>query len=319
MADITHPIRDDDHLAAQLAAREAASRQDAAVLAPLRSEAAARALGLQLPRPAPAPAHDDHVVVIPDPPAAVLPPPPPPAPVAEPLDLTPVTVAAGGVPSDDRAPASSPPTSPPLSSPSPGPWPMPMADNDTPADGRGPAEDRRVGVPPPGVVVPTGGPARVTTGVLAAAAAQRPKHEQPVMELRPTVLATDIDRIGDQLVVMKDRLELRDRHNGLRRTVALADITDVQVQRRLTSAVLEVSTRNATDMAIKGLRPEAAEAAREAILKLRPTEVPVLAQLDERALMRAIVELHRAGVLDDTELADKTALVARLSGRSPRA
>jgi hypothetical protein len=173
------------------------------------------------------------------------------------------------------------------------------------------AEERPKGLPP-GVVVPAGGPARVTTGVLAAAAAQRPKHERPVMELRPTVLATDIDRIGDQLVVMKDRLELRDRHGGLRRTLALADIDDVQVQRRLTSAVLVVSTRTTTDMAIKGLRPEAAEAAREAILNLRPVETSFLAQLDERALMRAIVELHRAGVLDET------AMVARMSGRSSR-
>jgi hypothetical protein len=310
VADITHPIHDDDHLAAQLAAREAASRQDAAVLAPLRSEAAARALGLELPRPAPA--ADDRVVVIPDPPAAVLRPPPPPAPVAEPLDLTPVAVGAGSMPADGHEPTAPTRTSP-------GPWPMPLADSDPRAgqDHRA-AEDRPIGVPPPGVVVPTGGPARVTTGVLAAAAAQRPKHEEPVMELRPTVLATDIDRIGDQLVVMKDRLELRDRHNGLRRTLALADISDVQVQRRLTSAVLVVSTRNATDVVIKGLRPEGAEAARDAILKLRPVDMPVLAQLDERALMRAIVELHRAGVLDDTELAEKTAMVARMAGRAPR-
>jgi hypothetical protein len=311
VADITHPIHDDDHLAAQLAAREAASRQDAAVLAPLRSEAAARALGLQLPRPAPS--HDDQVVVIPDP-AEALPPPPPPAPVAEPLDLTPVAVGAGSVSFDGHEP-----TSPPPPPPSPGPWPMPLADSDPrPHQDHRAAGDRPVGVPPPGVVVPTGGPARVTTGVLAAAAAQRPKHEVPVMELRPTVLATDIDRIGDQLVVMKDRLELRDRHNGLRRTLALAAISDVQVQRRLTSAVLVVSTGNATDLVIKGLRPEAAEAAREAILELRSVDIPTPAQIDERALMRAIVELHRAGVLDDTELAEKTALVARMAGRAPR-
>ncbi len=67
---------------------------------------------------------------------------------------------------------------------------------------------------------------------------------------------------------------------------------------------------------IKGLRPEAAEAAREAILELRPPEIPLVSLIDERALMRSIVELHRAGVLDDDELAQKTALVARLAGRS---
>ena len=310
MADITHQIHDDDHLGAQLAAREAASRQDAAVLAPLRSEAAARALGLELPRPAPVAV--DRLLVIPDTPASTLPPPPPPpAPAAEPLHLDPVPVAVGAGAPQEHVPAAAPP-------PSPGPWPMPLAANEPGGHDHRTTDDRPVGAPPPGVVVPTGGPARVTTGVLAAAAAQRPKHEQPVMELRPTVLATDIDRIGDQLVVMKDRLELRDRHNGLRRTLALADIDDVQVQRRLTSAVLVVSTRSATDMVIKGLRPEAAEAARDAILKLRPVDVPAPARFDERALMRAIVELHRAGVLDDTELAEKTALVSRMAGRASR-
>jgi hypothetical protein len=281
VTDLTLPPHD-DALAAQLAAREAASQQDAAVLAPLRSQAAARALGLPAPVPVPAPV-DDQPLVIPD--AAV---PTPPA-AAVPAPATPAASVAAA---------------------SPGPWPMPVPEA---------ADERARAFPPPGVVVPAGGPARVTTGVLAAAAAQRPRPERPVMELRPTVLATDIDRIGDQLVVMTDRLELRDRHGGLRRTLALADIDDVQVQRRLTSAVLQVSTHTATDLVIKGLRPEAAEAARETILRLRPADVPVHAQVDERALMRAIVELHRAGVLDDTELAQKTALVARMAGRSGRA
>lgn len=285
MADLTHQIQDDDHLAAQLAAREVASRQDAAVLAPLRSEAAARALGLAMARPAPP---DAAPCVIPDPPAPIAP-------------ITATDPAA--------APAAATPT------PSPGPWPMPGPNDAAPV-----AAEPPKGFPPPGVIVPTGGPARVTTGVLAAAAAaaQRSKPERPVMELRATVLATDIDRIGDQLVVMKDRLELRDRHGGLRRTLNLADINDVQVQRRLTTAVLIVTTRMATDLVIKGLRPESAESAREAILRLRPTEAPLVNAVDERALMRAVVELHRAGVLDDAELAEKTALVARMAGRSVR-
>ena len=201
---------------------------------------------------------------------------------------------------DEEAPASSP-----------GPWPMPV-----PVEPVSPPEAKYSA--PAGVIVPSAGPARVTTGVFAAAAAQRPKGDRPVMELRPTVLATDIDRVGDQLVVMRDRLELRDRHGGLRRTVALADINDVQIQRRLTSAVLLVTTRTSTDMIIKGLRPEAAESARETIMTLRPIEDPFPVQFDDRSLMRSIVELHRAGILDDTELAAKTALVDRLAGRSVR-
>jgi hypothetical protein len=69
---------------------------------------------------------------------------------------------------------------------------------------------------------------------------------------------------------------------------------------------------------IKGLRPESAESARQAILDLRPADVPSVDQVDERSLMRAILELHRAGVLDDMEMAEKTALVARMAGRSSR-
>ena len=280
MADLTHPHPADDALATQLAAREAASRQDAAGLALLRSAAAARALGLE-DSPT-SPIADREPVVIPEPvPGTGIP--------------APRTTAAG----TEKAGTASP-----------GPWPIPVPE--------AAADDRHKSFPPPGVIVPAGGPARVTTGVHAAAAAQRPRPERPVMELRPTVLATDIDRIGDQLVVMKDRLELRDRHGGLRRTLALADIEDVQVQRRLTSAVLVVSARTSTDMVIKSLRPDAAESARETILRLRPADGAVPGQVDERALMRAIVELHRAGVLDDTELAEKTALVTRMAGHPPR-
>ncbi len=263
-----HPFSDDDALAAQLAARERASRADAQVLAPLRSRAAARALGLTVPPPAP----PSVAAQQPPAPEAAAPPPPPPPPPA-------------------------PPSPPP------------------PTEATAPSGARSFR--PAGVPVPTGGPAAVTTGVLAAAAAKRSRGERPLLELRPTVLATDVDRIGDQLVVLTDRLELRDRHGGLRRHLVLSDIVDVQVQRRLTSAVLVVHTRTATDMVIKGLRPEAAEEARAAILRLCPPE-PVLPTLDDRALLRAIVELHRAGVLDDIELAEKTALVGKLASRSRR-
>jgi hypothetical protein len=167
--------------------------------------------------------------------------------------------------------------------------------------------------PSPAVVLPRGGPAAVTTGVLAAAAAQKPRAEKPLLELRPTALATEIDRIGDQLVVMTDRIELRDRHGGLRRQLALADIEDVAVERRLTSAVLHLKSRTATDMVVKGLRPDLAEEAQAAVLALLP-EVPLISSIEEKALMHSILALHRAGVLNDTEVATKTTLVAHMAG-----
>jgi hypothetical protein len=174
----------------------------------------------------------------------------------------------------------------------------------------------------PSVAIPRVGPAAVTADVLAAAAAQRPrpeataKGEEPLLELRPSALATEIDRIGDQLVVMTDRIELRDRHGGLRRQLALADIEDVTVERRLTSAVLRVRSRTATDMVVKGLRPDLAEEAQAAVLALLP-EVPLINSIEEKALMHSILALHRAGVLNDAEVAVKTELVARMAGHGP--
>jgi hypothetical protein len=112
---------------------------------------------------------------------------------------------------------------------------------------------------------------------------------------------------------MTDRIELRDRHGGLRRQLAHADIEDVTVERRLTSAVLNVRSRTAGDMVVKGLRPDLAEEAQAAIRALLP-EVAVINSIEEKALMHSILALHRAGVLNDHELSSKTAFVARMAG-----
>jgi len=244
------PTAGTDALQAQVAAREAASRADAAIQGSRRSAAAARALGLAWSRPDP----DLHGGVA--------------------LEEAPTGVA------DALAP----------------PAPRPTL--------------TEAGPLPPGVALPRGGPAARATGALAAAA-QRSRPEEPVMELRPTVVATDIDRVGDQLVVLRDRLELRDRYGTVRRTLDLDDIELVQVHRRLTSAALEITTRVATDLVIKGLRPESAEAARRAISELRPHGRAAGSEVDERTLVRALLDLHHAGILDDAELAAKKALVAR--------
>jgi hypothetical protein len=290
VVDRARPSAEQDALRAQMEARERASRDDAATLAGLRARAAARALGVDAPEAPVAPVT--------------------PAVAAAPLPSGPATT--GPLPlSSEHARAAARHGSDTELAEAPGGGPTTPAGGSTPPPAPRPAAA--------GVVLPSGGPAAVTTGVLAAAAAQRPagrrEADQPVMELRPTVLATDIDRIGDQLTVLKDRLELRDRHGGLRRQLPLADIDDVEVQRRLTSAVLLVRTRTTTDLVVKGLRPEAAEEARAAILDLVPS-TPDPGHVDERALRRALVELHRAGVLDDRELAEKAALVARLAGRT---
>lgn len=287
MAELPSQYADDDLLNVQLEARERASREDAALHVHRRGQAAARALGL--PPPADPVVVDGFEDIPPDPPAG--------AEVDEVDEATAPAVEPDPEMTLDAPPLE--PMEPEVSGPGEGivDWHAPAAR----------------AVVPPDIQVPRAGPAAVTTGVLAAAAAQKPKPERPLLELRPTALATEIDRIGDQLVVMTDRIELRDRHGGLRRQLAHADIEDVTVERRLTSAVLNVRSRTAGDMVVKGLRPDLAEEAQAAIRALLP-EVAVINSIEEKALMHSILALHRAGVLNDQELSSKTAFVARMAG-----
>ncbi len=135
------------------------------------------------------------------------------------------------------------------------------------------------GTRPPGVAVPIGGPAAAVSGALAAAA-QRPRPTTATLDPSgATVLAADLDRSGDRLVIMGERLELRDRRGGIRRQMALGDIHDVAVQRRLTSAVVVVRSRAGSEILVKGLRGETAEEVRAAIvahqLRAAETTAPV--------------------------------------------
>lgn len=171
--------------------------------------------------------------------------------------------------------------------------------------------------PPPDVPVPTGGPATVVTHVLAAATAARRPPEVPVLEVRPAGIGADLDRTHPHLEVYPDRVEVRDRHGGLRRKLDLSDVEGVEVQRRLSGATLVVQSATGVDLVMKGLRPDDADAARQTILELRPppgTRPPV----DEARLLRHLVELHRAGLLDDAELTDKTARLAELAAEARR-
>ena len=159
----------------------------------------------------------------------------------------------------------------------------------------------------------------MVTDVLAAATAGRRPSEAPVLEVRPSGIGADLERTHAHLDVYPDRVEVRDRHGGLRRKLDLTDVEGVEVQRRISGATLVVQSATGVDLVMKGLRPDAADQARQTILDLRPppgTRPP----LDEARLLRHLVELHRAGVLDDGELADKTALVVELArGAGPDA
>jgi hypothetical protein len=172
----------------------------------------------------------------------------------------------------------------------------------------------------PAVPVPTGGPAAVISKVFGAPGAPAPDPavpDTPLLELRPSALGADVDQLGDQVLVYVDRIEHRDRHGRLKRRMSLRDVTEVEVHRRLTGTLLEVHSHAGVALVVKGLRPEAAEQARELIAAHRPqprgVAAPAHPEFDEAGLLRKLVELYRAGVLDDQELAAKTEVVAAMA------
>jgi hypothetical protein len=186
----------------------------------------------------------------------------------------------------------------------------PVADPDR-TDPDVPADER------PAVPVPTGGPAAVISKVFGAPAPDVAVPDTPLLELRPSALGADVDQLGDQVLVYVDRIEHRDRHGRLKRRMSLRDVTEVEVHRRLTGTLLEVHSHAGVALVVKGLRPEAAEQARELIAAHRPQPrgavTPARPEFDEAGLLRKLVELYRAGVLDDQELAAKTEVVAALA------
>lgn len=155
------------------------------------------------------------------------------------------------------------------------------------------------------------------------------------MEVKPTPLKSDLDRIGDRLVVFKDRVELHDRNGGVRQTIRGDQITDVVVQKKFTGSAVTVESIDGTMIVAKGLRPEQAEEVRDLILRRTrrgdrpqstrpsstpPRPAPVIApevankaRIDAADLLRKLDDLHRAGVLTTAELDEKRALVARLA------
>jgi hypothetical protein len=153
----------------------------------------------------------------------------------------------------------------------------------------------------------------------------------PLLEVTPSRLATDIDHIGERLLIFSDRVELRDRHDAVRQCIAGEEITDIVVHRKLTGAVLSIESATGPVIVAKGLRPEQADEARHLILRKTRRTGPVSRQSSrtpaspptgprpanrppaEEELVRKLTDLHRAGVLTDDEFRDKLRLVARLA------
>jgi hypothetical protein len=151
--------------------------------------------------------------------------------------------------------------------------------------------------------------------------------ETPLMEIKPSTMASDIDRIGERLVIFEDRVELHERHGRVRQAIAGDQIADVVVAKRFTGHQVTVEAGDGTTIQLKGLRPEQAEEIRELIMRhtrrtgpaperaTRPAGAPTAPEpIDAADLLGKLDDLHRAGVLTAAELAEKQALIASLVG-----
>lgn len=163
--------------------------------------------------------------------------------------------------------------------------------------------------------------------------------ETPLMEVKPSPMAADLDRIGERLVIFDDRVELHDRSGRVRSSIAGEQIADVVVSKRFTGSVVTVEAGDGTSLQAKGLRPDQAEEIRELIMRRTrrkgpaptrdarpdgPEPQPAAAEPARPAaeggaqgaaaadLLGMLDALHAAGILTEAELAEKRALVARL-------
>ncbi len=153
-------------------------------------------------------------------------------------------------------------------------------------------------------------------------------------------------------MVFEERLEHRDRYGRLRQRVAMRDVLAVTTNRRLTGASVSIECRAGTDLVIKGLRTEEADEIRRVVLWAKSehdaagaspaVEPPVgpsagpstegnhhraesasagatsvtPAPFEEADLLAKLIDLHRAGVIDEAELAAKTSVVGELARRA---
>jgi hypothetical protein len=147
-----------------------------------------------------------------------------------------------------------------------------------------------------------------------------------LLEVKSSPLGSDLEHFGDRLAIFVDRVELRDRLDRVRQSIAADEIVEVVVHRRLTGAVLTVDAARGPGITAKGLRPDQAEAARDLIVsKTRPARLvddhvgPTAGEraprptIDHTELVGKLDDLRRAGVLTDEEYAAKVELVGRLA------
>lgn len=169
---------------------------------------------------------------------------------ATPGPMTPPPVVSTAPPVVPRAPAQAPPPDSPPIAPERG---IPAAVS--------PAVPVAAAAPtaPPPATPPTIGPppkAAVAMGT-----------DVPFMEVKGSALGTDIDRIGEKILIFADRVELHDRNHSVRQTIQYDQLSQVEVQKKIMGPSLIITSVAGATMTAKALRPELATGAKAMIEK----------------------------------------------------
>lgn len=117
-------------------------------------------------------------------------------------------------------------------------------------------------------------------------------------------LNVDVDRVGEELHVFDDRVDLIDRTGQPLRRIPRDQLTAVKIRKPLRHATITIRSNDAT-ITMKGVDPADAELVRDDLLGL--TEQPTRAS----AALARLDQLVDAGLLDRKDLAAKRAEVLR--------
>src|SRR5690606_5347768 len=75
--------------------------------------------------------------------------------------------------------------------------------------------------------------------------------DAPFMEVRGSALGTDIERIGEKILIFADRVELRDRGNTTRQTIAYDELAKVEIQKKIMGPTLLIESVTGETMTAK--------------------------------------------------------------------
>lgn len=140
-----------------------------------------------------------------------------------------------------------------------------------------------------------------------------PNPVVPLFEAVTSSLAGDVDSAGERLVVWPDRIEQIDARGRVTASVAVAEVLDIQVQKRLTSSTLTVTTSDGQRLVAKGVKSASATALREVVatLKLSGTDAAESARATQAlGHLKALADM---GLLSTDELAELRQRLAQMS------